>query len=136
SWGAAVEVVVGGVAAFPAGEDEGRAALGGLAVVGAGGGPAPAVERVGAAALRFRFLEIGQHVRIAPADIAKLAPVVEILPLSADIEQAVDGAAAAQHLAPGLHDISVVELGLGRALIEPVDPRIRKKLTVADGNVN
>ena len=69
-----------------AGGDEGLAQLVRLALVGDAERAAGAMEIVGAALLVLGLLEIGQHVVIAPADIAELAPMVEILLLAADID--------------------------------------------------
>src|SRR4029077_19972976 len=52
---------------------------------------------VGAALLVLGAAEIRQHVVIGPADIAELAPMVEILTLAADVDEAVDRAGAAEH---------------------------------------
>ena len=61
--------------------------------------PAGAVVFVGAALLVLGPAEIGEHVVIRPASIAELAPQVEILLLSAYVDQPVDRAGAAEHLA-------------------------------------
>src|SRR5438874_72153 len=58
-----------------------------------------AVIIVGAALLVLGAAEIRQHVVIAPAEAAELAPIVEILFLAADVDQAVDRGGAAEHLA-------------------------------------
>src|SRR5216683_507208 len=58
-----------------------------------------AVIIVGAAFLVLGAAEIREHIVIRPADIAELAPMVEILALAADIDEAVDRAGAAEHLA-------------------------------------
>ena len=63
---------------------------------------AGAVIFVGAALLIFGLLEIGQHVVIAPAGVAALAPAIVVLVLAAHIQQAVDRTRSAQHLAARL----------------------------------
>ena len=70
---------------------------------------AGAVEFVRSALLVLGAAEIGQHVVIRPADIAELAPIVEILLLAADIDQPVDRGGAAEHLAARPGDTSPVE---------------------------
>src|SRR5688572_27153795 len=57
---------------------------------------ADAVPVVRAARLVFRLLEIRQAVRVPPARIAEVPPVVEVFPLAANIKQAVDRARAAE----------------------------------------
>src|SRR5262249_45134063 len=107
-----------------------------LALVGDAERAAGAMEVVGAALLILGLAEIRQHVLPAPADIAELAPSVEILLLAADIDEAVDRAGAAQHLAARLDDAAAVEPGLGLAFIEPVDLRIAEELAVAERDVD
>src|SRR5579883_3430401 len=94
------------------------------------------MERIGAALLILGSLEIGQHVLEAPAEIAELAPVIEILLLPADIDEPVDRARPAQHPAARLDDAAIVELRLGLRLIEPVELAIAEELAVAQGNVD
>ena len=107
-----------------------------LADVGHGERSADAVQVVRAALLVLGLAEIGQHVVEAPAGIAELAPVVEVLRLAAHVEQAVDRTRAAQHLAARLDDLAVVELGLRLGRVEPVDPAVVEQLAVAERNVN
>src|SRR5690606_39700748 len=63
--------------------------------------PAHAVEITLATLLILALAEIGQHLVPAPAARAGLRPAVIIRALPANIEQAVDGGGAAQHLALG-----------------------------------
>ena len=79
-------------------------------------GPPTAVQRVLAALLVLGAAEVGQHVVEAPAGIAELAPVIEILGLAAQIEQAVDRARSAQHLAARLDDRRLCSSGSGSDL--------------------
>src|SRR5262245_7088731 len=99
-----------------------------LADVGHRERPADAMQVVGAALLVLSAPEIGQHIGEAPAGIAELAPMIEILGLTADIEQPVDRARAAQHLAARLDDATVVELRLRLGGIEPVDMWVGEQL--------
>ncbi len=134
--GGAVEIVVARVARLLRGCDEGFAQRMRLAHIGDRERPAGAVQFVAAALLVLGAPEIGQHVGKAPADIAELAPVVVVLVLAAHIEQAVDRARAAQHLAARLDDLPVVELGLRLGRVEPVDLGIVEQLAVAERNVD
>src|SRR4029077_6774336 len=84
--GGTVEIVVAGHADFLRGADEGLADLVRLDLVRHCGRASRAMELVRAARLRFGFLEIREDVLVAPAHIAELAPVVEVLSLAADIE--------------------------------------------------
>jgi len=91
---------------------------------------------VGAALLVLGFLEIGQHVLIAPAGIAALAPAVVILVLAAHVQQAVDRARAAEHFAARLKHLAAVQPRLGLGLIHPVDGLFLEQLPVAERDVN
>ena len=134
--GGAVEVVVARVACLLRGLDEGLAQRVRLAHIGDSERPAAAVHGVGATLLVLGAPEKGQHVFEAPAFVAELAPVVVVLVLAAHIEQAVDRARSAQHLAARLDDLAVVELGLRLRLVEPVDLGIVEQLAVAERNVD
>jgi hypothetical protein len=94
------------------------------------------VQFVGAALLVFRSPEIRQHVLEAPASIAELPPMVEILALAANIEQAVDRARPAQHFAARLDEPAVAHVGLRLGRIKPVHTGIVEQLAVAERNVN
>src|SRR5690606_6519546 len=59
----------------------------------------PAQHRVARADAPFEALEIGQHVGITPAMVAALRPAVEIEPLAAIVDEAVDRARSAERLA-------------------------------------
>ena len=97
---------------------------------------ARAVIVVGAALLVLRLLEIGQHVVIAPADIAALTPAVVILVLAAHIKQAVDRARSAQHLAARLKHLASAKAGLRLGLVHPVDGFFLEQLAVADRHMD
>ena len=107
-----------------------------LADVGHRQRTADAVQIVFAALLVLGAAEIGQHVTECPAGVAELAPVVEIFLLAADIEEAVDRARTAQHLAARLDDLAVVELRLRLALVEPIDLGVVEQLGEAERNVD
>ena len=91
---------------------------------------------VGAALLVLGALEIGEHVLVRPADIAELAPHVEVLRLPAHVEQAVDGAGAAEHAAARPGDGAAVEMRLRPRAELPGTRRIGEVAVVAGGNVD
>ena len=91
---------------------------------------------VGAALLVLGLLEIGQHVVKAPADIAALAPAVVVLVLAAHIEQAVDRARSAQHLAARLEHLAAVQARLRLGLVHPVDGFFLEQLAVAERHMD
>ena len=45
------------------------------------------MEFVGASALILGLAEVGQHIGVAPARIAEIAPTVVVLALTADIQE-------------------------------------------------
>ncbi len=109
----AVEIGVALVACLLGRGDEGVVQFVPRAQIGDVERAAGAVMRVGAALLVFGAAEIGQHVVIRPAGIAELAPQIEILLLPADVDQPVDRAGAAQHLAARPDDAPAAEFGCG-----------------------
>ena len=136
----AVEIGVGPEPGLLRGGDKGVVQFVAGAQIGDVERPAGAVIIVRAALLVLGAAEIRQHVVIAPADAAELPPIVEILPLAADIDQPVDRAGAAEHLAARPRDAAAVEprhrlglelpgdLGVVDVAVEPgrdVDPRVR-----------
>jgi hypothetical protein len=134
--GRAVEVVVARMSRLLRRRDEGVAERMGFGLVRDGQGAALAVEGVGPARLVLGLAEVGQDVVMGPADIAQLAPVVEVLLLTADIDQTVDRAGAAQNLAARLVDPAVVEAGLRRRLEHPVDLGVNEQLSVAERDMD
>ena len=97
---------------------------------------AGAVELVGAPPMVLRALEQGQHVVPGPAGIAELAPVVVVGRLAAHVDHAVDGRAAAQHLAARIVQRAPVQAGIGLGLEAPVGARVAHGVEIADGNVD
>ena len=89
-----------------------------------------------AAFLVLRALETGKHVLEGPPGVSELAPVVVVPRLPAHVEQPVDGARSAQHLAPGPVQHAPVELRFRLGGIAPVRGRIVHRLEVADRNVD
>src|SRR6185437_7105512 len=66
-------------------------------------------------------LEIGQHIRIAPAAVTDLGPGVEILALAAIVDMAVDRRRAAERLAARRIDAATTGPGAYLLLVGPVD---------------
>ena len=132
----AVEIGVFGNAGLGRGRDEGRRERIGMAKFGHRQRAADAVKIVGAALLVFGLLEIGQHVVIAPALIAVLAPAIVVLVLAANIEQAVDRTRSAQHLAARLKHGSPVQSRLGLGLVHPVDGFFLEQPAIAERHVD
>src|SRR5215218_218744 len=94
------------------------------------------MQIVGATLLIFRLAKVGQHVVKTPAGIAELPPVVEILRLPANVEQAVNRARSAQHFSARLDDLPVVELGFRLGIVEPVHFGVAEQLAVAERDVD
>ena len=82
---------------------------------------APAIGVLALADAPLQPLEIGQHVRIAPAAIAELRPGVEILALAAVVDVAVDRGRAAERLAARRVDAAAAGPGPRLLLVGPVD---------------
>ena len=76
-----------------------------------------------------------QHVVIAPAGEAELAPVIVIGGLSAHRDHGVDGGRAADHLAARIGQRPAVEPGLRLGLEHPVRAGIADRKEVADRDV-
>src|SRR5262245_50815474 len=134
--GRAIEVVIARKACLLHRCQEGLAQGMWLAHIGDREGSADAMPGILAALLVLGAAEIGKHVGEAPAGVAELAPMIEILVLTADIEEAVDGTGSAQHLAARLDDPAIVELGLRLRTVQPVDLGVGEQLSVAERDVN
>ena len=131
----AVEIVVARIARFDRGRDKGLGERMLVAHVGHAERPAGAVEIVSAALVVLGFAEVRQHVIVAPAGIAELAPVIEVLGLTADVDQSVDRARAAERLAARRDDVAAVTLRLRLGLVAPVVTPVGEQLAVAERNV-
>jgi hypothetical protein len=77
-----------------------------------------------------------QDIRIGPAGVPQLCPVVIVLLLTSDIDEAVYRARAPQHLAARLEDLASIEVRLGFGLEHPVVSAVGEKLCVADRDMN
>jgi hypothetical protein len=98
--------------------------------------PVAAVEGIAAALVAFGLDEVGQHVVVAPAGVAERGPVVVVLALAADVDEAVDRARAAQRLAARPVDAPAVHVRVGVGLEAPVVGGAPHRLAVADGQVD
>ena len=67
----------------------------------------------------FRFFEIGQHLLVGPALVAKYRPVVIVKRIAACVNHGIDRRAAAHHFAAGLKTFSAIEASLWHSLIAP-----------------
>src|SRR5262245_33630307 len=76
----------------------------------------------------FGAPEVGQHVGVAPAAVAALRPAVEVEPLAAIVDMAVDRARAAQRLAARGGDRAAAGPFAGLGLVEPVHARIDQRV--------
>ena len=82
--------------------------------------PAAAVVVAGAVLVILGLLEIREHVVVAPARVAEVAPVVVILAVAAHVEHAVHGAAAADDAAAGPGHLPPVHVSLRRGFVAPI----------------
>ena len=87
---------------------------------------------VAAALVVFDFAENREQIVPRPAAIAQLRPGVVIARLTAHIDQAVDGARAAQQTAARHRNTAIGHAFLGFGFIAPIGRRILDQLTVAD----
>src|SRR5882672_1336985 len=92
-----------------------------------------AMPGVRAAALVLRLLEVRQEIVETPAGDR---PAVEVLALTADIDQAVDRGGAAEHFAARREDAPAVQRRLGLGLVRPVEVGAREQLAVAERHVD
>ena len=122
--GGAVEVRDPLVAGLLGGLHEGFADLGRIGLVGDVQRAAGAVEVVAAALVVLGLLEVRQHVVVAPALVAELAPVVVVPGVAAHIEHGVDRRRAAQRLAARPVHAPVVAMFLRHGLVAPVVRRL------------
>ena len=95
-----------------------------------------AVESVRTALVALRLDEVGQHVVVAPTRVAQRGPMVVVLALAADVDQAVDRTRAAQGLAARPVDAAAVHVRIGVGVETPVVGRVPHRLAVADGQVD
>src|SRR5262245_48555393 len=128
----AVEIVVARIAALHRRLDIGHRERMPVAKVGNRKQPAGAMEFVGAAFVILRLAEIRQNVVKTPAGIAKLPPMVEVLRLAADINQAVDRTGPAENFAARRDDIAVVAFRLRLGLVAPIVTAIDEKPAEAE----
>ena len=85
----------------------------------------PAVMRIIDAQVALHAPEIRRHLGPAPARRPRLHPVVVVLMLAADVDQAIDGRAAAEHLAARQGHAPAAQAGFGLGLERPVEGAAR-----------
>ena len=134
--GRAVEVGIGRDADFSRGNDEGLRQRIVVAPVGHRQRPVRAVIFVRTALLVLGLLEIGQHVLIAPAGIAALAPAIVVLVLAAHVQQPVDRTRTAEHFSARLEHLPAVQARFRFGLVHPVDGFFLEQFSVAERHVN
>ena len=131
----AVEVGVVGQAELLARFQPGAAVGMVVAQVGHAQFAVAAVVFAGAAAVAFRAPEIGQHRAIVPAFRAHGGPAVVVGMLAADVEQAIDGAGAAQHTAARPDDAAVAAAFAGLGVEQAREARVVDGLEIAHRQV-
>ena len=87
-------------------------------------GPPVPWKLIGAALVVLGLLEERQHVLVAPALVAELAPVVVVPGVAAHVEHGVDRRRAAQRLAARPVHAAVVAMDLRHRLVAPVVGRL------------
>ena len=93
------------------------------------------MESIGAALVVFRLAKIRQDVVEAPAGIAKLPPMVEVLRLAADIDQSIDRTGSTENFATRGDDPAVMASGLRLSFVAPIKSTIVEELAKAERNV-
>src|SRR2546423_4327208 len=81
----------------------------------------------------LRFLEIGEHVREAPARVSKIAPMIVVCAVPAHIDHGIDRAAATQHFASGPEQLAVFQIWLRLGVETPVTGGLKQ---LGEGNWN
>jgi hypothetical protein len=97
---------------------------------------ANAVMLVGAAFLVLGAAEIGQYVLIRPAGIAELAPQIEILLLATDVDEPIDRARPAEHLAARPEHAAATQFAKRLGLEHPGDLRMEDVSVEPGGDVD
>src|SRR5262249_60326006 len=80
----------------------------------------------GAPLLVFRLFEVRKNVRVSPALISQIPPLIVVKPVAADVNHGVEGAASAQHLATWPIEVPVVELAFRFRVVRPVARPLKK----------
>ena len=93
------------------------------------------MEFIGAALVVFRLAKIRQDVVEAPAGIAKLPPMVEVIRLAADIDQSIDRTGSTKNPATRGDDPAVVAFRLRLSLVTPIESTIVEQPAKAERNV-
>src|ERR1041385_7670630 len=86
------------------------------------------IER-SAATMKFIFqplivlslLKVRQHVVVAPADVAEVAPPIVVAPMSADVNHVIDGTGAAESAAAGPGEAPQIAMDLRNRAEAPIE---------------
>jgi hypothetical protein len=93
------------------------------------------MELIRAAFIVFCLSKIGQYFFEAPAGIPQLPPNVEVLRLSADIDQSINRTGSTENPATWGDDPAVVTSWLGLSLVTPIESPIVEQPAKAEWNV-
>ena len=130
----AVEIRVAWIAGFHGGIDPCLRQRVAVAQIRHAKWPARPVPFVSTTLVIFSLAKVRQYVIKAPARIAQLPPVIEILLLTADINEAVDGTRTAQHAPARRDNIAACAMRLRFGLVAPVKTPVAEKPRVAQRN--
>ncbi|CAN5662423.1 hypothetical protein BH20ACT1_BH20ACT1_07900 [soil metagenome] len=89
-------------------------------------GPFDATTRGWASPVALGPHEVGQHLVVAPAVVAKRCPVVEVTPVASEVDLGVDGRRAPERLAPGPIEHAPVQPDLRLGAVAPVVGRVEE----------
>ncbi|MNQ36399.1 hypothetical protein D3C85_499190 [compost metagenome] len=90
-----------------------------VAIVGGQGTTGTAVV-IAAELVGLGALEVGQAIAVAPVLRPQGFPLVEVVGVATDVDQAIDGRGATEHLAARAVQATAVEMRLGHGLVAPV----------------
>src|SRR5262245_6584182 len=134
--GRPVEVLIARDACFEARGDESLDELVSERLVANIERPTDPMKLVFSTLLVFRLLEERQDACIVPALAAALAPAIVVCRGATHVNQAVEGAGAAQHLAARLVGNAIVEAGDRFALEFPIVAGMGEELVIAERYMN
>src|SRR5262249_28382624 len=106
--------------------DEGMRKLVGASQFGDAQRAARAVVVRGATLLVFRLFKVRKDVRVSPALISQVPPLIVVKMVAANVDHGVEGAASTQHLAAWPIEIPVIELAFRLGIVRPVARPLKK----------
>ena len=104
--------------------------------IGSPQGAVVAVKFVRAAHVVLELAKVRQHVSIAPTGISKRGPLVVVLALAANVDEAVDRRRAPERATARPVDLAPVHLRFGLGIEAPIHDRMEHRLRVADRNMD